>query len=84
MDYSTILYDLEDNVLLITLNRPEILNAFNREMMTETIDALDKADADKSIETLQGRIDALVIELEEAKKFKPALVFPNETNNLLQ
>ena len=29
---------------------------------------LDKADADKSIETLQGRIDALVIELEEAKK----------------
>jgi len=29
---------------------------------------LDKADSDKSIETLQGRIDALVIELEEAKK----------------
>ncbi len=52
MDYSTILYDLEDNVLLITLNRPEILNAFNREMMTEMIDALDKADADDNVRAI--------------------------------
>ena len=52
MDYSTILYDLEDNVLIITLNRPEILNAFNREMMTEMIDALDKADADDNVRAI--------------------------------
>ena len=52
MDYSTILYDLEDNVLLITLNRPEILNAFNRDMMAEMIDALDKADADDNVRAI--------------------------------
>lgn len=52
MDYSTILYDLEDNVLLITLNRPEILNAFNREMMAEMIDALNKADADDNVRAI--------------------------------
>ena len=52
MDYSTILYDLEDSVLLITLNRPEILNAFNRDMMAEMIDDLDKADADENVRAI--------------------------------
>ena len=52
MDYTTILYDLEDNVLLITLNRPEILNAFNRDMMAEMIDALNKADADDNVRAI--------------------------------
>ena len=52
MDYSTILYDLEDSVLLITMNRPEILNAFNRDMMAEMIDALDKADADDNVRAI--------------------------------
>jgi enoyl-CoA hydratase/carnithine racemase len=52
MDYSTILYDLEDNVLLISLNRPEILNAFNRDMMTEMIDAFDRADADDNVRAI--------------------------------
>ena len=52
MDYSTILYDLEDNVLLITLNHPEILNAFNRDMMAEMIDALNKADADDNVRAI--------------------------------
>jgi len=52
MDYSTILYDLEDNVLTITLNRPEILNAFNRDMLAEIIDALDKSDADDNVRAI--------------------------------
>tara|TARA_Y100001001_G_C7946415_1_gene287467 strand:- start:105 stop:962 length:858 start_codon:yes stop_codon:yes gene_type:complete len=52
MNYSTILYDLEDSVLLITLNRPQILNAFNRDMMAEMIDALDKADADDNVRAI--------------------------------
>jgi enoyl-CoA hydratase/carnithine racemase len=47
--YETILYDVQDNVLTITLNRPEKLNAFTNQMLTELIDAFDKADADDGI-----------------------------------
>src|SRR5262249_32186670 len=49
MSYSEILYDVEDGVLTITLNRPEKLNAFTATMMTEMIDAFDRSDADDSI-----------------------------------
>ena len=49
MEYSTILYNLEETILTITLNRPELLNAFNRTMMSEIIDALDRADADDRV-----------------------------------
>jgi enoyl-CoA hydratase/carnithine racemase len=52
MDYSTILYDVKDNILTITLNRPEKLNAFTRDMMAEMIDALDQADADDSVRAI--------------------------------
>lgn len=49
MSYSTILYDVDENILTITLNRPDILNAFNTSMLSEIIDALDRADADDRI-----------------------------------
>ena len=40
---------LESGVLTITLNRPDKLNAFNREMMNELIAAFDRADADDAV-----------------------------------
>lgn len=52
MSYETILYDVEDNILTITLNRPEKLNAFNETMMNEMIDAFDKADADDDVKAI--------------------------------
>ena len=52
MQYSTILYNITDNILTITLNRPEKLNAFNRNMMSEMIDALDHADDDDNIRAI--------------------------------
>ena len=52
MDYSTILYDVEDGILTITLNRPEALNAFTNDMLMELIDACDRADADDSISAI--------------------------------
>ena len=52
MQYSTILYNITDNILTITLNRPEKLNAFNRNMMSEIIDALDQADDDDNIRAI--------------------------------
>lgn len=32
MTYETILYDVEDQILTITLNRPDRLNAFTEQM----------------------------------------------------
>lgn len=52
MAYSTLLYDVKDGILTLTLNRPEALNAFNRDMMNEMIDALDKADADDNVRAI--------------------------------
>ena len=49
MAYEQILYDVQDKVLTITLNRPEKLNAFTNTMMTELIDAFDRADADDGV-----------------------------------
>lgn len=52
MNYETILYDVEDGILTITLNRPDRLNAFNRQMLYELIDAIDHADADDEVRSL--------------------------------
>ncbi len=50
--YDTLLYEIEDNVLTITLNRPDKLNAFNNKMRVELIDALDHADADDEVRAI--------------------------------
>ncbi len=52
MTYNTILYEVEDGILTLTLNRPESLNAFNREMLTEMLDAFDRADADDDVSAI--------------------------------
>jgi len=49
MSYNTIRYDVEDGILTLTLHRPEKLNAFTREMLSEMIDAFDRADADDDV-----------------------------------
>ena len=50
--YETLLYEIEDHVLTITLNRPDKLNAFNNTMRVELIDALDHADADDDVRAI--------------------------------
>lgn len=52
MSYNTILYEVEDGILTLTLNRPEILNAYNREMQSEMLDAFDRADADDEVRAI--------------------------------
>jgi enoyl-CoA hydratase/carnithine racemase len=49
MAYEHILYDVKDNVLTITLNRPDKLNAFTGTMQAELIDAFDRADKDDEV-----------------------------------
>ena len=48
-EFETLRYEIEDQVLLLTMNRPERLNAFNSQMQREFLEALDHADTDDEI-----------------------------------
>lgn len=52
MAYETVLYDVQDNILTITLNRPEKLNAFTTGMVPELIDCFDRADKDDNVRAI--------------------------------
>lgn len=49
MTYSTLLFDVRDNVATITLNRPDAGNAMNGEMTRELADAALRCDIDPTI-----------------------------------
>ena len=49
MTYTSIITDSADGIMTITLNQPDRLNAFTREMRQEMTDALDSADADDTV-----------------------------------
>ncbi len=48
-EYETILVEQRDNVLLITLNRPDVMNAINNALSKEVIKVFVEADQDESI-----------------------------------
>ena len=51
--YEQILYNVKNQILTITLNRPERLNAWTRDvMLRECLDAFDRADADDEIRAI--------------------------------
>ncbi len=52
VEYRDILYETQDRVLTLTLNRPDKLNAFTSRMMYELLDALDRADADDDVRVI--------------------------------
>ncbi len=49
MDYEQILQEQRDDIVLLTLNRPEKLNAWTPRMSAELVDAIEAADADASV-----------------------------------
>jgi enoyl-CoA hydratase/carnithine racemase len=49
MTYDHILLDREDGVGIVTLNRPEVLNAMNRKLSAELADAVKALDGDDTI-----------------------------------
>ncbi|TYK52675.1 enoyl-CoA hydratase/isomerase family protein [Actinomadura decatromicini] len=52
MDYATILYEVDDAVATITLNRPEVMNALSAELERELHDALRAAGADPDVRAI--------------------------------
>ncbi len=49
MQYETIALEIEDGIATLTLDRPEKLNAFNRPMAAEIMDAFDRTDGDDAV-----------------------------------
>src|SRR5678816_3383715 len=47
--YANIVWERIDNVVVITLNRPRVLNALNRALKRELSDALTKIKTDETI-----------------------------------
>ncbi len=52
MSYETILFTIEKGVATLTLNRPDVFNAFNEQLSADVNDALRKTAKDKSIRVL--------------------------------
>src|SRR3954463_11299496 len=52
MAYETIKDEIAENILTITLNRPDKLNAFTGTMQAELIDAFDRADKDDEVRAI--------------------------------
>lgn len=52
MAYEQIKCEVEDQILTITLNRPDRLNAYTYAMQSELISAFDRADEDDNIRAI--------------------------------
>lgn len=52
MSYEQIIYDVKDQILTITLNRPEKLNAYTGKMQHELIDAFARASKDDDVRAI--------------------------------
>ena len=52
MTEPTVLYQADGAVALITLNRPQALNSFTRQMHQDLWAALDKAEADSAVRAI--------------------------------
>jgi enoyl-CoA hydratase/carnithine racemase len=49
MDFETILFEVHDQIARVTFNRPESMNAMNRQMTRELVDVCRRIDDDNSV-----------------------------------
>ncbi len=73
MSYSTIITEKKDGVLTITLNRPDVMNAFNLQMIAEVSSAMDASEVDRNIKvviiTATGKVFCAGADLKEIRGF---------------
>jgi 2-(1,2-epoxy-1,2-dihydrophenyl)acetyl-CoA isomerase len=73
MIYETILYSLDNGVATITLNRPDVYNAFNAQLKKDLLAALQQAEADESVRCIvltgSGKAFSSGQDLREAMEF---------------
>jgi len=52
MQLETVLYDLKDGIAIIRLNRPDVLNAQNRQLVSDFLTALKEAEVDTQVKVV--------------------------------
>jgi enoyl-CoA hydratase len=89
MSYNTIIVEQENSVGIIKINRPEVLNAINVEMLSElsqAIDALEKDEKKVVILTGMGKAFIAGADIEAMKNMKPleGMAFAKQGHALLK
>ncbi|MGE5412132.1 MAG: enoyl-CoA hydratase-related protein [Clostridiales bacterium] len=94
MDYKFLICTIiNENILRISLNRPEVLNSFNTEMRLELLEALQYASLNDNIRTVflssEGRAFSAGQDLKEIlslekEKADPALIVRNTYNPIIK
>jgi enoyl-CoA hydratase/carnithine racemase len=78
MAYETILYEKRDLIGFVRLNRPDVLNAMNRQMRTELDDVLKHARSDAEVRVLlltgNGRAFSAGADLKERRQQEQTIV----------
>lgn len=74
-DYKTIVVEKKSGIGTLTLNRPDVRNAFNQEMIDEIRDALVHIDRDREIRVLivtgAGKVFQAGADIDELSRMKP-------------
>ena len=52
MDFQTIKLNVDEEIAYITLNRPQVLNAINQQVLSELDDALDRIENNKEVKVV--------------------------------
>ena len=85
MAYEQIIYEVQDGVAIVTLNRPEKLNAMTARMGAELGDAMAEADGDDEVRAVvvtgAGRAFCAGADLGSGAGSEPAGVTPTTPRN---
>lgn len=55
MDYQTLRYDLREDVAIVTMDRPQVMNALNTQMRAEILHAVKRAPGEARVLVLTGK-----------------------------